>query len=213
MGIDRRMSSYKTYYSGTSDRITNLQLGVGALDDTFVPPGGTFSLNGAIGERTIERGFRPAPVIIGNEYAEEVGGGTSQVATTAFNAAWEAGLRITERHPHSLALTSMRDMPGFDAAVDTRGVDLRWRNDTPHSILISAELSGATLTVTLWGQGDGRTTTLRGPTVRKAPGAQLTTMRRVVVDANGIVIRSDIVQSRYAVPHTAARTDARSARN
>ena len=52
MGIDRRMSSYKTYYSGTTDRITNLQLGVRALDGTLVRPGGTFSLNDAIGERT-----------------------------------------------------------------------------------------------------------------------------------------------------------------
>ena len=52
MGIDRRMSSYKTYYSGTADRITNLQLGVEALDGTLVAPGGTFSLNDAIGERT-----------------------------------------------------------------------------------------------------------------------------------------------------------------
>ena len=108
MGIDRRMSSYKTYYSGTDDRITNLQLGVGELDGTLVPPGGTFSLNQAIGERTIKRGFRSAPVIIGNEYAEEVGGGTSQIATTAFNAAWEAGLRITERHR---ALALRRSIP------------------------------------------------------------------------------------------------------
>ena len=99
MGIDTRMASYKTYYSGTADRITNLQLGVRALDGTLVAPGGTFSLNEAIGERTVERGFRSAPVIIGNEYAEEVGGGTSQVATTAFNAAWEAGLRITRAAP------------------------------------------------------------------------------------------------------------------
>ena len=51
------MSSYKTYYSGTTDRITNLQLGVRALDGTLVSPGGTFSLNDAIGERTIERGY------------------------------------------------------------------------------------------------------------------------------------------------------------
>ena len=35
MGIDRRMSSYKTYYSRDADRITNLQLGVRALDGTL----------------------------------------------------------------------------------------------------------------------------------------------------------------------------------
>ncbi len=128
MGIDRRMSSYKTYYSGTTDRITNLQLGVRALDGTLVPPGGTFSLNDAIGERTAERGFRSAPVIIGNEYAEEVGGGTSQVATTAFNAAWEAGLRITERHPHSLYIS--RYQLGRDATVYWPSLDLKFVNDT-----------------------------------------------------------------------------------
>ena len=128
MGIDTRMSSYKTYYSGTADRITNLQLGVRALDGTLVAPGGTFSLNEAIGERTVERGFRSAPVIIGNEYAEEVGGGTSQVATTAFNAAWEAGLRITERHPHSLYIS--RYQLGRDATVYWPSLDLKFVNDT-----------------------------------------------------------------------------------
>ncbi|HET6623470.1 MAG TPA: peptidoglycan binding domain-containing protein, partial [Gaiellaceae bacterium] len=35
MGIDRRMSTYKTFNSGTTDRITNLRLGVGLLDDTL----------------------------------------------------------------------------------------------------------------------------------------------------------------------------------
>ena len=128
MGIDTRMASYKTYYSGTADRITNLQLGVRALDGTLVAPGGTFSLNEAIGERTVERGFRSAPVIIGNEYAEEVGGGTSQVATTAFNAAWEAGLRITERNPHSLYIS--RYQLGRDATVYWPSLDLKFVNDT-----------------------------------------------------------------------------------
>ena len=99
LGIDTRMASYKTYNAGTWDRITNLRLGVTLLDGTLVAPGGTFSLNDTIGERTEERGFRSAPVIIGTEYDEEVGGGTSQVATTVFNAAWEAGVRITRAEP------------------------------------------------------------------------------------------------------------------
>ena len=33
LGIDRRMGAYKTYNSGTWDRIVNLRLGVSALDD------------------------------------------------------------------------------------------------------------------------------------------------------------------------------------
>ena len=149
MGIDRRMSSYKTYYSGTADRITNLQLGVRALDGTLVAPGGTFSLNQAIGERTVERGFRSAPVIIGNEYAEEVGGGTSQVATTAFNAAWEAGLRITERHPHSLYIS--RYQLGRDATVYWPSLDLKFVNDTKAWVLVRGFAEGDGISIAIYG--------------------------------------------------------------
>ena len=153
MGIDTRMASYKTYYSGTSDRITNLQLGVRALDGTLVAPGGTFSLNEAIGERTVERGFRPAPVIIGNEYAEEIGGGTSQVATTAFNAAWEAGLRITERNPHSLYIS--RYELGRDATVYWPSLDLKFANDTDSWVLVRGFAEGDGISIAIFG-GESR---------------------------------------------------------
>jgi vancomycin resistance protein YoaR len=149
MGIDTRMASYKTYYSGTSDRITNLQLGVRALDGTLVAPGGTFSLNEAIGERTEERGFRPAPVIIGNEYEEEVGGGTSQVATTVFNAAWEAGLEITERHPHSLYIS--RYQLGRDATVYWPSLDLKFVNDTNAWVLVRGFVEGDGISIGIYG--------------------------------------------------------------
>jgi vancomycin resistance protein YoaR len=163
MGIDRRMSSYKTYYSGTSDRITNLQLGVRALDDTLVPPGGTFSLNGAIGERTIERGFRTAPVIIGNEYAEEVGGGTSQVATTAFNAAWEAGLRIIERHPHSLYIS--RYQLGRDATVYWPSLDLKFVNDTKTWVLVKGFAESDGISIAIYGGEERRVESSATPLV------------------------------------------------
>jgi vancomycin resistance protein YoaR len=153
MGIDTRMSSYRTYYSGTYDRIRNLQLGVQALDGTLVAPGGTFSLNEAIGERTVERGFRSAPVIIGNEYAEEVGGGTSQVATTAFNAAWEAGLSITERHPHSLYIS--RYQLGRDATVYWPSLDLKFVNDTDAWVLVKGFAEGDAISIAIYG-GESR---------------------------------------------------------
>ncbi|HEX4747189.1 MAG TPA: VanW family protein [Gaiellaceae bacterium] len=153
MGIDTRMASYKTYYSGTADRITNLQLGVRALDGTLVAPGDTFSLNEAIGERTVERGFRPAPVIIGNEYAEEVGGGTSQVATTAFNAAWEAGLKITERHAHSLYIS--RYQLGRDATVYWPSLDLKFLNDTSAWILVKGFTESDGISIAIYG-GESR---------------------------------------------------------
>jgi vancomycin resistance protein YoaR len=163
MGIDRRMASYKTYYSGTADRITNLQLGIQALDDTLVRPGGTFSLNDAIGERTVERGFRSAPVIIGNEYAEEVGGGTSQVATTAFNAAWEAGLEISERHPHSLYIS--RYQLGRDATVYWPSLDLKFVNDTDTWILVKGFAEGDGISIAIYGGEERRVESSASPLV------------------------------------------------
>ncbi|MGH3135728.1 MAG: VanW family protein [Gaiellaceae bacterium] len=167
MGIDRRMASYKTYYSGTADRITNLQLGVQELDGTLVQPGGTFSLNDAIGERTVERGFRTAPVIIGTEFAEEVGGGTSQVATTAFNAAWEAGLRISERNAHSLYIS--RYQLGRDATVYWPSLDLKFVNDTKSWVLVKGFAESDGISIAIYGGEDRR--------VESSPGTFMVTGR------------------------------------
>jgi vancomycin resistance protein YoaR len=218
MGIDRRMGGYKTYNAGDSNRITNLRLGVTLLDGTLVPPGGTFSLNRAIGERTVERGFRPAPVIIGTEYAEEVGGGTSQVATTVFNAAWEAGLKITERNPHSLYIS--RYPLGRDATVYWPSLDLKFVNDTQHWVLVKGFTESDGVSVAIYGGEQRRveslpgtmTTTgrppvkrvkdptlLRGRTVVEAEGSSpsRTTVTRTIHAANGDLLRTETWNTSY----------------
>jgi vancomycin resistance protein YoaR len=218
MGIDRRMSSFKTYYSGTADRITNLQLGVASLDGTLVPPGGTFSLNRAIGERTVERGFRPAPVIIGTKYAEEVGGGTSQVATTVFNAAWEAGLPITERNPHSLYIS--RYPLGRDATVYWPSLDLEFVNDTDTWVLVRGFSESDGISVAIYGGETRRVESSATPLVttgpvpvQRIPDASLpkgervveeegaaptrTSATRMVYDADGKLLRSETWSTSY----------------
>jgi vancomycin resistance protein YoaR len=154
LGITRVLASYSTYYSGTADRVQNLQLAVKLLDGTLVAPGGTFSLNEAVGPRTLERGFRVAPVIIGNEYEEEVGGGTSQVATTVFNAAWEAGVKVLERNPHSLYIS--RYQLGRDATVNYPDLDLKFRNDTGNWMVVLGASGSNGIAVTLAGAPTGR---------------------------------------------------------
>jgi len=203
MGIDTRMSSYKTYYSGTSDRITNLQLGVQELDDTLVAPGSTFSLNEAIGERTEERGFRPAPVIIGNEYAEEVGGGTSQVATTAFNAAWEAGLRISERNAHSLYIS--RYQLGRDATVYWPSLDLKFVNDTGAWVLVKGFAEGDGISIAIYGGESRRVESSASPlvvtgpvTVERIEDATLPKGKRVVEEEGSAPTRTSATRKVYS---------------
>ena len=154
MGIERRLGMYSTANAGTFDRITNLRRAIELLNGALVQPGGTFSFNDRVGERTLERGFRPAPVIIKDEYEEAVGGGVSQVATTVFNAAWESGVKIVERNPHSLYIS--RYQLGRDATVNYPDLDLKFENDTPNWILVATSWDAGSITVSLYGGGPER---------------------------------------------------------
>jgi vancomycin resistance protein YoaR len=227
MGIERRLASYTTAYAGTPDRITNLQLGVTLVDGALVPPGGTFSFNERVGERTVERGFRPAPVIIKDEYEEDVGGGVSQVATTVFNAAWEAGLKITERNPHSLYIS--RYQLGRDATVNYPDLDLKFVNDTPKWVYVAGGYGGGGITVSIYGGGPERRvessagtmrvtgpapvrktndpTLEKGRTIVEEEGspARATTVTRTVYDAEGKVLHDETWNTSYRGEHREIR--------
>ena len=218
MDISEQLSTYKTYYAGSADRITNLRLGIQALDGTLVAPGDTFSLNEAIGERTVERGFRPAPVIIGAKYSVEIGGGTSQVATTVFNAAWEAGVRITERNPHALYIS--RYPLGRDATVYWPSLDLKFQNDTSGWILVKGFAEGDGIRVSIYGgerrrvesSAGTRTITGRLPVKRikdrKLPKGETiveeegeppssTTVTRTIYGEDGTLLRAETWHTTY----------------
>jgi vancomycin resistance protein YoaR len=219
MGIERRLSSYTTLYAGSWDRITNLRLGVTLLSGALVAPGATFSFNQRVGERTLERGFRPAPVIVGDEYEEDVGGGVSQVATTVFNAVWEAGLKIVERNPHSLYIS--RYQLGRDATVNYPDLDLRFVNDTPKWIYLAGSYGDNGITVSVFGGGPERRvesspgtiretgppperrepdpTLEKGTTVVEEAGSpsRATTVTRTVYDEEGNVLHDEVWNTSY----------------
>jgi vancomycin resistance protein YoaR len=152
--ITRLLSAYRTAYSGTYDRIRNLQLAADALDGTLLGPGKEFSFNREVGPRTKEKGYRPAPVIISGEYKDGVGGGVSQVATTVFNASWEAGLKITARTAHALYIS--RYPLGRDATVNYPEIDFRFRNDTKGWIYIRARYDATGIAIMLLGRPTNR---------------------------------------------------------
>jgi vancomycin resistance protein YoaR len=154
LGITRELVRYSTFYTGTADRITNLKLATAFLDGTRIAPGATFSFNKEVGPRTEARGFRTAPVIVGGKYEEGVGGGVSQVATTVFNAAWEAGLKIKERTAHALYIS--RYPLGRDATVNYPEIDLKFVNDTKHWLVMKAVPTETGIAISLLGAPTGR---------------------------------------------------------
>jgi len=219
LGIERRLGTYTTSNAGTYNRITNLRRAIELLSGALVAPGGTFSFNDRVGPRTVERGFLPAPVIIRDEYEEDVGGGVSQVATTVFNAAWESGVKVAERNPHSLYIS--RYQLGRDATVNFPDLDLKFVNDTPKWILVAASWDGGGITVSLYGGGPERrvvsgegTMKVTGPArLRKTPDptlevgtevvdeegseARATSVTRTVYDASGSVLHDETWNTSY----------------
>ena len=56
------------------------------------------------------------------------------MATTVFNAVYEAGYPIERRNNHSLYIASYPE--GRDAAIAYPDIDLVWRNDTESDVLL-----------------------------------------------------------------------------
>jgi len=134
---------------GQTDRNHNVALAARLLDGTLLPPGTVLSLNGRLGPRSAADGFRPAPAIVNDALVDEDGGGVCQIATTLYNAALLAGLRIEERHPHSLPVPYVP--LGLDATVDWNDLDLKVANDTGYPVYLAAGVRGNQLTVEIFG--------------------------------------------------------------
>jgi vancomycin resistance protein YoaR len=188
LGITRELVRYTTGWSGDANRIQNLTRAAGLLNGTRIAPGETFSFNEVVGERTEERGFRPAPVIVGGKYKTGIGGGVSQVATNVFNAAWEAGLPIPERTAHALYIS--RYEAGRDATVNYPDIDLKFENDSDGWLVMQAYPTDAGIAVALLGAPTGRRVVTQAgplrvvgpPKVRRVPDPGLFVGERVVED-------------------------------
>jgi vancomycin resistance protein YoaR len=154
MGITGRVAGYTTYYGGDPNRVHNVQLVARLIDKALIAPGKVFSFNDTTGERTEDKGFLEAPVIINGELENGLGGGVCQVSTTVFNAAFEAGLPIESRTNHALYISHYPQ--GRDATVNYPDIDLKFRNDTGKWLLVRTFVGAYALTVKLYGTPQGR---------------------------------------------------------
>lgn len=143
--ITRLVSEFTTYYPCCEPRVTNIRLAAELLDGTVLEPGGTFSMNETLGKRTEERGFVSAPQIFAGRLEDAVGGGISQVATTLYNAAFFAGLRLDAHSPHQFYID--RYPLGREATVSWGGPELVFTNDWPAGLLLKVDAGETSITV------------------------------------------------------------------
>lgn len=155
LGIEHLVSSFTTYHSCCENRVVNIQTMADTIDEHIVMPGEQFSINGFVGQRTLEKGYLPAGTIIAGELVDTVGGGVSQFATTMYNAIFWAGLEDIEHSPHSYYFS--RYPEGIEATVNWRTPELIWRNNTSNAVMIDTQHTGTSITVRIFGDNDGRT--------------------------------------------------------
>ncbi len=123
-----------TKTSNNYNRNTNISKACEYINGTILEPGQEFSFNGTVGQRTYERGFREATVILGGQYEQGLGGGICQVSTTLYNAVLKANLKVTSRSPH--AWPSDYVSVGLDATVDWPSLDFKFQNDSEFQVII-----------------------------------------------------------------------------
>jgi vancomycin resistance protein YoaR len=140
-GLNKVLSSFETpYHTFQTDRTHNMELAMAKVNGMVLQPGQEFSLNQTVGERTVQDGYRSAPIFKDGKVVPDTGGGICQVASTLYNMAMLANLEILEREHHSRPVWYCPT--GRDATVYWGQHDLRFRNSLSHPILILGEIHG-----------------------------------------------------------------------
>jgi len=153
LGIITVIGEYETQFSndaGTENRNHNIRLCAELLNNTVAKAnGGEWSFNDHSGDTNQDPPFATAGSIVQGEYVDSVGGGVCQVATTIFNAVYEAGLPIDMRFNHSLYIASYPD--GRDASVSYPDLDFVWSNSLESDVLLKTDSTETTVTAKLYG--------------------------------------------------------------
>ena len=129
----------ETKHTDDENRNTNLHLVCEILDGYVLNPGEEFSYNGVVGERTPERGFKPAGAYSGTRLIKDFGGGVCQGSSTLYNCVLLADLEVTERVCHGYTVNYLPI--GLDAAVNwATKTDFKFRNNFHFPVKIQAKL-------------------------------------------------------------------------
>ncbi len=168
LGIKEEIGSGKSSFKGSiENRSYNINLAASKLNGMLIKPGETFSFNKTVGDITSLNGYKQAYVIQNGKTVLGDGGGVCQVSTTLFRAALNTGLPIVERNPHAyrVGYYEQDSAPGIDAAIYTPSVDLRFKNDTMHHILIQTyvDVAAQEIYFTLYGTKDNRQVSIGKP--------------------------------------------------
>lgn len=211
LGLSELLATGQTDFSGSSSsRIQNIKVGASQYNGVIIGPSEEFSFNKYLGPIDAKHGYQPELVIKPEGATPEFGGGLCQVSTTAFRAAFFAGLPITARRNHSYAVRYYEwiadDQPravGLDATIYSGAQDMKFVNDTKGAILIWTRVEGKRLYFDFYGTHDGREVLVDGPHPydRRNSGAVKSKVTRIVKKPGQEPVELTY-DSRYVPPKT-----------
>ena len=142
---------FSTSFSGSSkERISNISTAAKAVNGTVLMSGEEFSFNDTVGKRSESSGYKTAKIIVDGNFVDGIGGGVCQVSTTLYNAALLSGLKVSEYHPHTLAVSYVES--SFDAMVSYGSSDLRFINVTDKPVYIKGYVADGKVNFIVYGE-------------------------------------------------------------
>ncbi len=146
--INKKISSYTTYFVNAGNRGHNITLASSRLNNTILMPGETFSYLKVVGPYGASNGYLPAPIYLNGDTATANGGGVCQLASTLYMAQLKAGLQTVSRRGHTFAPTYVPR--GLDATVYSTTTDFKFKNNYEYPFYIVSYVKGNYLTVDIW---------------------------------------------------------------
>ena len=150
MEITEKLSSFTQHFPYAPYRVQNIGQAAKYMNGTLLAPGDTYSMNNTIKERTVANGYTVG-IRIGADghFVEDLGGGVSTITTATWTTTFYAGLERIEQRAHSIYISRYR--AGLEATVAWGSLDLRFRNDSGHGVLITTVMRNTSITVSMWG--------------------------------------------------------------
>lgn len=160
MGPLGEVSTFTTYHPCCQSRVRNIQLLADEIGGSIVMPGEEFSVNETAGQRTLAEGYVRAGAIINGrveccDSAINIGGGTSQFATTLYNAVFFGCYEDVFHQPHSLYFSRYPFVR--EATLGYPAPDVKFKNDSDAIVYIDTTYTSGSITVTFYGNNGGRT--------------------------------------------------------
>lgn len=153
MGEVEFVSSFTTSHPAGQPRVENIHLFADTVDGAWVMPGEEFSLNDYVGQRTTTKGYVAAPMILGGELVDDVGGGVSQFATTFFNTVFYGCYEDVAHKPHSYYFSRYPEVN--EATISWPEPDLVFKNNTDTVVIIKTQYTDTEITVQFYGNNGG----------------------------------------------------------